>query len=144
MSSAKGSAAERRLRAAFVRRAAEVGAPLLAPALAHYAAAEGLSWADLAAELGCPQDCLDRVACCRPPREGRFTEDADAIAEHCGVDPGCLLGLLRRLRVLDAFAHRATDASVAPDATSADTSGMLLAARDREEAGPLEEEGDAG
>ncbi len=122
----------RRLRRAFADRAASTGAPLLASALHAYADAEGRNWADLAREIGGASDTLDRIACCFAPRPDAFLEDARAIAEYAGADPDSLLLLLRQLQVIETF----SDEPVAAGSSSDDARPFLLAARDRDEESP--------
>jgi hypothetical protein len=100
MTPLSSTARDRRLAAGLVRRAIETRAPLLAEALEHYAAAEGLTWEELAKALGGSTDGLHQVALCRPPRPERFAEDARAIAGGW-VDSERLLSLLRQFQVLE-------------------------------------------
>ena len=99
------TACERRLLAQFVRRAIQSEAPLLAHALHHYAVAEGMTWMQLACDLGCTTDDLNQIAICGPPRAESFVADVEAIAADY-VDAERLLPLLRRLQVLAVFADR--------------------------------------
>lgn len=87
---------ERRLRAQFVQRAIQKGAPLLATALQRYAVEQGRSWEDLAQELQCSEDALNQIALCMPPRPESFQQDAEAIAEEY-ADPERLTALLRKI-----------------------------------------------
>ena len=122
-------AQERRFRAQFVRRAIQTGADLLAPRLHRYAAAEGLTWQQLAHALGIEEDALNQIALCPPPRSERFVADSEEIAgEYADIDR--LLPLLRRLQVLDALSHQEEIAAQRQDSHS---EAALLAARDREE-----------
>lgn len=109
----------------FLRRAAQTETPLLVTSLRRYAAAEGLSWEELARSLGCGPDALDQVALCRPPREESFVRDVEAIAaEH--VDPNRLLPLLRRLQVLGTLACApAPDAASSPDGAFPPVTGRV-------------------
>ena len=131
MAKSNPDAYERRLRAQFVRRAAQDDTPLLASALHRYAAAEGQTWAELAQTLECSVDALNQVALCRPPRAESFVADVEAIAADY-VDAERLLPLLRKLQVVTAFAEQAVEAL--PGRNAAPGRTMLLAARDREEA----------
>jgi hypothetical protein len=126
---------ERQFQRRFVQRAIETDAPLLAVALHRYIEAEGLTWEQLARELGCTTDDLDAVAMCRPPRREYFSNDVRSIADRF-VDPKRLLPLLRRLQVLEAFGQDGATA-----AESHEAANLLLAARDRN--GDLSEAADA-
>src|SRR5258708_7434117 len=98
----KPNTSERRFQQRFVQRAIETDAPLLAVALHRYIEAEGLTWDQLAADLGCTKADLDAVAMCRPPRRDHFSADVTAIADQF-IEVMRLLPLLRRLQVLEAF-----------------------------------------
>ncbi len=113
----------------FVRRAAQTDCPLLAVSLKRYAEAENLTWEELAESLSGSVNGLNHVAACRPPRPDHFVEDVQAIAGG-RVDPDLLLLLLRRLQVLHVLST--LDTTEALEANS-DDSGLLMAARDREE-----------
>jgi hypothetical protein len=120
---------ERRLRAGLVRRAIETDAPLLASRLHRYAAAEGMTWAELALSLDGTADGLNQVAICRPPRPESFVADVEAIAaDYVAADR--LLLLLRRLQVLEALADPANETSGSQETEMGHAT--LLAARDRE------------
>ena len=130
MAKSNPDAYERRLRAQFVRRAAQDNTPLLASALHRYASAEGLSWTELSQTLGCSVDALNQIALCRPPRPDSFVADVEAIAADY-LDADRLLPLLRRLQIFAAFAERTAEAL--PDGNAEPGRAMLLAARDRAE-----------
>src|SRR5689334_16427499 len=72
-------------RAGFVRRAIQTDAPLLAASLNRYALSQSLSWSELAEELGCSEDRLNRLACCRPPRPDRLDEDILLLSQASDV-----------------------------------------------------------
>lgn len=93
----KPRAAEDRLRATFVRRAIESGADLLAAPLHKHAEADEITWHELAASLNCTEDGLNRVACCRPPRDGSYDDDLRSIASIVTGDRKPLLSLLGSL-----------------------------------------------
>jgi len=131
---------QRRLAAGLVRQAAERRAPLLATSLWDYARAEGLSWSELAASLGCSEAGLDRIALCRPPREEQFMADAAVIAAGV-VAPDRLVPLLRRLQVLGALAGLPRGTAMTGMGEAAPT-GVLLAAREDDEPEGGEEEPD--
>ena len=114
----------------LLRRAAErVGQDhlFLASVLLTYARAEGLDDDGLAGRLGCAPEDLSRLRLCgRPRREAKeFRMDVHRIAERFGLDPARLAEVVRLADALDAFRRvgRATD------------SGLLAAARDRDDAG---------
>lgn len=70
--------------ASFIRRAIKCRAPLLATVLADYAGARGLTWEQLAEQLGCSEDGLNAVAACRPPRPARWEEDLlEITGDYC-------------------------------------------------------------
>ena len=91
----------------------------LAAALAAYRADTGLDNAALAAELGCAESALPRLALCRQPRgeNPMFREDVNRIAAFAGVNATRLAGLLRSVEAASAL-------RAAPPAP-------LLAAQDR-------------
>jgi hypothetical protein len=126
----KRSAVERRLIEGFVQRSVETEAPLLAADLQRYAKREGLSWEELARSLDGTSEALHQVALCRPPRPEQFAEDVATIAAG-SVDADRLLMLLRRIQVLGSFTGLP---AASPARQSSEIHGMLLAARDREDA----------
>jgi hypothetical protein len=91
----------------------------LASALAAYRALSGLDDAALAAELGCAESALARLALCRRPRgdSPMFREDVTRIAAATGADAARLARLLR--------------AADAAETLRAAPSAGLLAAQDR-------------
>lgn len=108
----------------FARRV-ETEPFFLASALAEYARGEHSDERALAEALGCSLDALTRLRLCRRPRaEPRFfQQDLDQIATRFGVRADVLAQLVRR-----ADALRAMRRASAPQA------GLLIAARDHEEA----------
>jgi predicted transcriptional regulator len=90
------NAQQRRMRAAFTRRAIETNAPLLAAAFNRYASFCGWTWQELAETLGISEDSLNRMACCAPPRSERFEEDLKEIAALGGVTADTLRSILAR------------------------------------------------
>jgi hypothetical protein len=93
----------------------------LASALQAFAASEGLDSAGLAAYLGCEPHALGRLGLCRRPRDDRFAQDVDAIAERFALPPDILAGVVRRAEVLEALRAAESEAEV------------MAAARDRRE-----------
>ena len=133
----------------FVRRAVHAGAPLLAVPLYRYAEAEGMSWEQLAAGLGCTVEALDQVALCLPPRDEHFVSDVAAIAGEW-VDPARLLPVLRRLQVLSAMAGARAPETQSVQRGASTAPAMYFAARVcdvaldyREEKAPPDEEDEA-
>ena len=113
----------------LLRRAAERAGErrfFLASALLPYARAEGLDDAGLADRLGCtPEDLPALLLCRRPGNEGgRFRMDVERIAERFGLDAANLARVIRLADALQAFGPAASDAP----------SGLLAAARDRDDA----------
>jgi hypothetical protein len=97
----------------------------LASALAVYAHSEELDDVGLARRLGCSLEQLPLVRLCRAPRgdhAGR-REDVASIAGHYGLDEDALLEAVKRALVIQRLQ------GVAPA-----QGGMLMAARDREDA----------
>jgi hypothetical protein len=88
---------EESLRARFVKRAAGSDAPLLATPLERCARSQNLSWSEFAVSLGCPENALDRLACCKPPRAGHLDADIAALSSVSGIEPLMLKELLGRL-----------------------------------------------
>jgi hypothetical protein len=83
------------------RLASEPG--FIAYLLATYAHAEGMNWQELAEELGLDTDGFSRLAVCTVPREDRFREDVERIAQYVGASPRVLLAILRHAESLIAF-----------------------------------------
>src|SRR5438093_3989449 len=102
----------------------------LGSALAVYRSGEGLDGAALARRLGCSADTLPRLALCRRPvsSDPAFAADVRRIATWAGVDPDELANVLRYAESIEALWERRR--------SSASGQGTLLAARDRDEAGP--------
>jgi hypothetical protein len=82
----KPSAYERRAVAQFIDFIRSNGGPYMVFKLDHYAQAKGLTWAQLAKEMGCTVETLNRVACCRAPEDEDFDAGIRYIAEQIGVD----------------------------------------------------------
>lgn len=104
----------------------------LASALAAYARSERLDERGLAAALGCAAETLAPLRLCRRPRPEppAFRDDVARIAARFGVDPAALAQVVRRADALDALRRGVAD------------TGLLAAARDRDDDPPEGEEGD--
>ena len=70
---------------------------------AQYQKYEGKSAEELAAELGCSMDVLDRVSLCRRPAADRFAEHLRLIEKRFEVEPRRLAAVIRRVEVLDVL-----------------------------------------
>lgn len=114
-------------RLAALARRVESDPFFLAPALAVYARAEGLSDAELAARLGCVPDRLPAIRLCRLPRPApaRFQHDVDRIADAFQIDGAVIAEAVRLASALSTLGQ--FDGQ----------DGFLMAARDR-----VENEGD--
>jgi hypothetical protein len=99
----------------------------LAGLLAEYQEINELDDAGLAGWLGCPEASLPRLALCLRPKDPamRFQENLRQISEYTGVDGGRLAQLVREVEAVRAMRGEA-DEDITP--------GLLMAARDREDA----------
>ena len=105
------------------RRAAMRGG-YMASILSEYRELRQMTDEQVASELGCSVNRLERLALCREPRrqQPRFSQDIQELAAYCGADAGRLAGVLRTVDGLRALAkHR-----------DSDDGGMLAAARDED------------
>jgi transcriptional regulator with XRE-family HTH domain len=59
----------------------------VAASIQQYREREGLSWDEIAGQLGIKPITLARIALCRRPRATHFSEDSQKIAAYAGVDP---------------------------------------------------------
>jgi hypothetical protein len=102
----------------------------LASALASYARSEDLDDEGLASVLGCTAKTLALLRLCRRPRPELpdFRADLSRVAERFDIDPGILAQVIRRADVLAALQHSANEA------------GLLMAARDRIDHQPADED----
>jgi transcriptional regulator with XRE-family HTH domain len=62
----------------------------VAASIQRYREKEGLSWDEIAGQLGIDRLALARIALCRRPRPTHFLEDSQKIAGYAGVDPEIL------------------------------------------------------
>src|SRR5439155_21328405 len=90
--------------------------------LAAFARARGFDDHALAVHLGCPVAVLASVRLCGAIRADHFREDVVCVAARFGLDPARL-----------AEAAKALPAEPGREPASADTAGVVLAARDRSE-----------
>lgn len=79
----------------------------------------------VAGALSSSPESLISLGLCRRPREDRWSEDVEQIAEACRLDVGALASLLRQALAAELMA------GAAPVGHAID--GRLLAARDRDE-----------
>ena len=101
---------------------------LLAGPLHLYKEQEGLDDRQLAAMLGCEAEAIPRLALCKRPRPApHFRQDVERIASFIHADLLQLAMLMRALESREALSHRPA----------------LLTARDHDEFGELEDEGDS-
>jgi hypothetical protein len=127
---AKESAALRRLRDRAVAYAQEdQRTDLLVSSLSRWMESENQTPEALAQFLGTDATGLSRLSLCRPPRQGAYVEDIEAIAGYSGCRVEPLRHLLRRLEVLTALTGSAPTAG---QQRASLTNAILLAARDRE------------
>lgn len=105
---------------------------LMSSLMLLYREQEGMDDKQLADYLECDVDALPRLALCRRPRQAPdFRGDIEAIAVHSGSDPSRLARLVRSAAMVEAMQG-------APE--RADTSSLLMAARDREDLGDTDVE----
>jgi hypothetical protein len=111
-------------RIAALARRVENDQFFLASALADYARSEELDEGGLATVLDCSIDTLNRLRLCRRPRPAgaEFQADLTGIAARFGLKADTLAQIVRRADVLVALRRG-----------SASESGLLAAARDRDE-----------
>jgi hypothetical protein len=106
---------------------------LLAGPLQLYKEQEGLDDQRLAAKLGCAPEAIPRLALCKRPRPApHFREDVERIASFIHADMLQLMMLIRAVESREALSRRADP-----------TQPALLAARDHDESGELEDEADS-
>lgn len=92
----------------------------LAWVFSQYMSSQAIPLATLAAELGCSEAVMPRLALCLRPRSERFADDVSAIAAEFVVEPGVLARVVRHVEALEAMTvGRKTKR------------GMLMAARRR-------------
>jgi len=87
-----------------------------------YAEREHCTMENLAGELGCRPELLQRIALCRRPRDDRFAEDIATVASRFDVDPVALLRIARHAAVVGRIALSIVGGAPA-----------LMAARDRDD-----------
>ncbi len=92
----------------------------LAWVFSHYMASRGISPAALAAELGCGEAVMPRLALCLRPRSECFADDVTAIATKFAVESPVLARIVRHVDALEAMAVGGKTKR-----------GMLMAARKR-------------
>jgi hypothetical protein len=90
-----------------------------------YAAWEKAFGEPVTAALSAEPDALISLGLCRRPRDDRWLEDIEAIADACRLDAGAVASLLRQALAAERMAG-------APP-VSQTVDGRLLAARDRDE-----------
>ena len=106
---------------------------LLAGPLHLFKEQEGLDDRLLAAKLGCEAEAIPRLALCKRPRPApHIRQDVERIASFIHADLLQLMMLIRALESREALSRRHETARPA-----------LLAARDHDEFGELEDEGDS-
>jgi hypothetical protein len=118
-------------RIAMFARRVEDDPFFLASALREYAQSENLDESGLATVLGCSVELLTLVAICRRPHPepGRFQRDIDLIAARFDVRAGALAEIVRRAEVIAAMRRGIPTER-----------GLLIAARERDDEDPPEEE----
>lgn len=116
------SAIRKRRLTALIRRT-ETDSFFVSRALAKYRAMRSANEADLRQFLRCTAEDLERLALCRFPddRDARFRDQVGQIAVYTNCDVDRLLELFREVAAFDSL----------QDSHQSDTSGLLLAARDR-------------
>lgn len=100
----------------------------LASALADYARTEHLDEQGLAGALDCSEEDLVSLRLCRRPRPQpeSFRREVNRIASRFGARAGVLAEVVRRSDALRTMRARSTE----------ETSGTLMAARDRPQGNP--------
>jgi hypothetical protein len=106
----------------FARRAS-ADPSFLGWQLAAFARARGFDDDALAAHLGCPRETLANVRLCGAIRPAHFRADVTCVADKFGLNAHHLADAVKRL-----------PAEPLSESASADTPGVVLAARDRNDA----------
>jgi hypothetical protein len=91
----------------------------------------GIDEEDLAVLLGCSPEQIFRLALCRRPDIRTFRQDVERVAAYVGANALRLAEMLREVDAWTALQETTADSTLQPG------SGLLMAARDREE--PAEE-----
>jgi hypothetical protein len=107
----------------------------MAYALAAYQRQEGMDGGELAQTLGLAPEMATRLALCRRPdaHSPHFAAQVREIADYTLADEGQLANLLRQVGSLEQLAQHRPAADNREEAAELLPSGLLAAARDREE-----------
>ena len=92
----------------------------LAWVFAQYMASQAISLPALAAELGCSEAVMPRLALCLRPRSNWFADDVTAIAAEFAAESAVLARIVRHVDALEAMA-----------VGTKTKNGVLMAARKR-------------
>jgi hypothetical protein len=116
---------------ASLRRAADraTSAPFfMAYVLAQWGEAEGLTWIQAAARLGCTDEAAHRLALCRRPNPSpkRFSDDVQRIAAYANIDPDDLARIVREADAVQSLRQTRPVSNA-----KAAAAGLLIAALDR-------------
>ena len=98
----------------------------LASVLSRYAELENISQEELAHRLGFPASVLQHLALCLRPRADQFVDDVRQISAKFHINPAALATVIRLVESFEAL-------SVRDGAEASNDSGMLMAARARQD-----------
>jgi hypothetical protein len=103
--------------------------------LATYQRQEGLTDEELAQELGTLQELSIRLALCKRPMSSssRFADEVREIADHTLTDEVQLASILRQVDGLEKLTSRPGSAAQETSQPNYSLSGLLAAARDRDD-----------
>ncbi len=121
----------------LLARRLEGNADFMASALALYRKQDRMDDRALAEQLGTSEDMLLRLALCKRPQSEspQFADQVRQMAQYVRIEAGRLANLLREIESLEQF-------SQLPEARQAPLgSGLLAAARDRDESRADESQG---